>query len=908
MADVLVKERFNPFLDKVREDNYLGYSRGAKSKEFAVKESPNKVDNTVFAASQRKTVDTPQRDRYVSPVMVDRSDGILIGGLGDVAAGAIVTGDNIFKQKIKDDITEQVDEIRDEFGVGAAAAVYGDAKGPIPETLRQQASYLDDLAEAHANGTLRDSHYWAKLDMVARNMRTKHPFYRDYIDSVLSKQTGSLPANALKRALESEATSENSETSKLQKLEKELVTSREPGKNLLQAIPDYYQRREAGDPYTYDEVLQKVAHSTKVAADRQWRIDNINERKLAGEETKEYARKSATDEVFHQFDNLFQTATGPLAKDWKEFDTLYKQRIKDTNKGQTPLTGEQENELRATWMPLRQAHLDTLNHILFKEQTTSSGETFVYATELGSAGVEAVMKSANQYLDNLESGLIGENFGILGYTKAWSEATKTGDVAGILSMSEPARKLSAIREVYGDTAAEKVLSTNVEFQNASTKAINDYALMDMTGAGADAPMSEKFLPDNPEHNQALITRSKEIITDATQPATLRGKTALSVFSGDSLSRIEPSKRTEFYAKYATPEFAASMVKLRDEGQTEAFNKYMQWTTQGFTSLFRQDALEAQSIAVNRSHMNLAFNPDLMQFEVQDTGSPLSDMTALRWNHPDGIATNIGAIVEATVMEPMARRALTRFNQQVLGYANVIKATGNDPQLALGVVFASLGIDPSAPKDRSTLIGNVQQVIAESIPNYNQIHQAVNAGINPIGALAAYGGSSVLNAYNPKVRELGDTIGSVEAPGGYSQVYNNMKTGLDVPLQNAPLRDVFKAQRNMLAQGSKSSAVGKYQFTQATLSRITDKLGFTGDETFSPEVQDTLFLELAKERGLERFMAGTISKEEFAKNLSKEWAALPNPYTGKSYYQGIAGNKSLIKVKEFLDTLERLRDG
>ena len=55
--------------------------------------------------------------------------------------------------------------------------------------------------------------------------------------------------------------------------------------------------------------------------------------------------------------------------------------------------------------------------------------------------------------------------------------------------------------------------------------------------------------------------------------------------------------------------------------------------------------------------------------------------------------------------------------------------------------------------------------------------------------------------------------------------------------------------------------------------------------------------------LKRRGYGELGPVDMAREISKEWAAMPNPDTGKSYYAGDGLNKSLVEVEELLNLLD-----
>lgn len=93
------------------------------------------------------------------------------------------------------------------------------------------------------------------------------------------------------------------------------------------------------------------------------------------------------------------------------------------------------------------------------------------------------------------------------------------------------------------------------------------------------------------------------------------------------------------------------------------------------------------------------------------------------------------------------------------------------------------------------------------------------------------------------------------------------------------------------------AIGRYQFIPKTLVRVVKKAGIDPKQRFTPAVQDKLADVLLAEAGFHRFRAGKLPRKDFMNNLAKIWAGFPNS-TGKSHYEGYAGNKASISWSRF----------
>lgn len=161
----------------------------------------------------------------------------------------------------------------------------------------------------------------------------------------------------------------------------------------------------------------------------------------------------------------------------------------------------------------------------------------------------------------------------------------------------------------------------------------------------------------------------------------------------------------------------------------------------------------------------------------------------------------------------------------------------------------------------------------------------------------------------KIKVLLDAIGEAEGsrPGYWEGNPYDLTLGRGKytkpfgPISKMNLSEVKSLQNYMIKQGAMSSAVGKYQFIRKTLNHVQKKLGFSGDVVFNATTQDKMALYLLERRGLSKFQKGTISKRDFMENLSKEWASLPNPDTGKSYY----GQRCHFTVKQMKEILSAI---
>jgi muramidase (phage lysozyme) len=103
------------------------------------------------------------------------------------------------------------------------------------------------------------------------------------------------------------------------------------------------------------------------------------------------------------------------------------------------------------------------------------------------------------------------------------------------------------------------------------------------------------------------------------------------------------------------------------------------------------------------------------------------------------------------------------------------------------------------------------------------------------------------------------------------------------------------------------AIGRYQFIPATLRRVVERTGMSMHQRFDAEAQDRLADVLLAEAGLAHFRSGQLSRKDFMNNLAKIWAGFPNS-TGKSHYDGYAGNKASMSWARFDAAMARIMPG
>lgn len=158
-----------------------------------------------------------------------------------------------------------------------------------------------------------------------------------------------------------------------------------------------------------------------------------------------------------------------------------------------------------------------------------------------------------------------------------------------------------------------------------------------------------------------------------------------------------------------------------------------------------------------------------------------------------------------------------------------------------------------------------------------------------------------NTYTPLLQ----LIATVESKGNYNAYFGNAANSA-INFTEMTISEVMKWQAEFVRQGNASSAVGRYQIVDTTLMGLVRQLGIDTNDKFDRDTQDKLAVALIERRGAESYVNNELTRDEFAANLAKEWAALPkvigeNPH--ESFYASDGLNKSFVSVDEVRKAIE-----
>ena len=154
----------------------------------------------------------------------------------------------------------------------------------------------------------------------------------------------------------------------------------------------------------------------------------------------------------------------------------------------------------------------------------------------------------------------------------------------------------------------------------------------------------------------------------------------------------------------------------------------------------------------------------------------------------------------------------------------------------------------------------------------------------------------------KLDKLLSLIASVEAPvNGYDAVHWKARVKPPAPASTLTVGEIVAW---IKATPNQPHAIGRYQIIPDTLAYLVKAEAVRSSDVFTPALQDRLAIRLLKNAGLLAFQKGDMTRAEFMDSVAKVWAGLPLS-SGKSAYDGYAGNRAIITRKEYASAFARI---
>jgi muramidase (phage lysozyme) len=322
-----------------------------------------------------------------------------------------------------------------------------------------------------------------------------------------------------------------------------------------------------------------------------------------------------------------------------------------------------------------------------------------------------------------------------------------------------------------------------------------------------------------------------------------------------------------------------MWMAQGKSEKELYDTGNRFTIAGYEMIKSHTAMEVfnqqmQQDIIDHAHTQ---DPDTFRAGLSSKFSEIADK--FKSSDPlvkDALLSQVEQVFPSLVAMQVKANNMYRKEQHVNSFENALSVAAKPEDVK--TVLSTMGSElPVA--DRTKSIANVAERASKE------------GNLTLIQSLAGMNGNPIVN---PDPTALLHVIGKGESGGNYNAVYGGKE---EPTLSSMTVDQVLAYQDKLKTAGADSTAVGKYQFLNKTLSGLKDKLKLTGSEVFDGTLQDKLALAKLQERGFNDYVAGKLPANSFIAEISKEWAALPKDATGKGQYDSDGINKANIHYGE-----------
>ena len=618
--------------------------------------------------------------------------GDLFSNIANIGDAAIKEQDRNIKANIEQDVFDEVDQVNAEYGIPEATDLQADPEEvsarTLPAGVQRAGDQLNRLQTAWARGTLSESHYWARMNNMVRQLRAKYPGYRGEIDNIVSGVTGAKPANALRNALQSEwdkaASDSKAKASEVTKLAEKMA-----GEGYLPS--DYFPRLNGDQPYGYEELLAEYQNQSLIKTDIARAKSQLELKNAMGQDLEKDATDSWQNESQRYVYGVINDAARSEGKSWNKLNTDIRRLQDMAGSGQRVPPMEIE-KLRPQIASLRQ-QVEMGLEAIGSQPIGKSGKS--YSNLIRDRKQYEDMKArALEPLNILEKALADQNFGLLNAALNQINAVQN-DAKGAILQSDPGMGyLKAMSDILGDTGSSLVLGQNPEFISSinatMAQVLQSKMVQGFAGSQIFDELDQKGSPrDVTEAVVGTWTKNVDQITKGEVPLQAIQNMTRSLFGEDSMaimSKIKPDSRMEYFKKVSSPMVTKQMIALRDKGDPESWEMYKNWTAQTFQILFQEDVTNIQNAVRDPENFDVKWDEKNNRFVITALGVP---------GGPD-FAFSVGQQQKAV------NRDLQRINQAIQIIAPIVEDGGGDTGQEVLLTLQQMGFDPEASPEPGLL--------------------------------------------------------------------------------------------------------------------------------------------------------------------------------------------------------------
>lgn len=648
----------------------------------------------------------------------DTSFEALFSGAGQAIAGAANAAYTGIVERIKDDWRGQLDPVRDAQGVGDVtdAATVG-LKHPAgtPPQMTSFEERASKLSQAHSEGRIGDAYYYAQLNAMSKEMRSKYPGFRDEVDAVIQKTTGVVPANALRNAVLAQLEATRSAQDKAAQNDRTYALQNEKHwtpamRERMAATGQLPSVQELSPIVSANEGRARLVQSARAEME----LDEANGKQVAGRAVDQF--HSETRDVYGQ---VFSEAV-------KKLDTAVGQTL---GKGAAMSAGDLQQvtgAVQALEMELQNSIDKVLNGV--PEGRSKSLAQLINDSDK----IRKMREDALAPIQRIKEAIANKDFGLAQANARALAAYKDQKSRQLIERYDHLQTIAGLKQVGGEQFISQILAIpgGPEVMSGILGTVRDVFEPRMAAGKATL----KDYVDEAKRNgggaktyREIINRGVTVLANPETPSEIRKNISASFFNPESLNAFKKGDRPQVYRMLASPEVSKQMIALKDT-QPEVFTRYSDWIMKSFFQVHQQLGSDVNSIGEDKA-FTAKFNPATNQFE------PALTPYGMRLVKPRMSGALVDPMEAARRYLPGASGLLdsvNEMNKNIKVLEPIMKAKGLDVGTEMDKLFRIQGVLPDAPKKKGWLEmleegvkGAVSKTVGEVKDQINKENEAIS---------------------------------------------------------------------------------------------------------------------------------------------------------------------------------------
>lgn len=507
----------------------------------------------------------------------DTSLGTTLKQAGDLISVGTKAVNSMFESIITEKMEPQVDQARSEMGVDAATTIQGAPGTTTPQEISRAFTELEGMSKAVAQGTMKDSHYWGRLNAVAKQLRSKYAGHRDFIDQKMASMVGTNPANALIRSLQSEAMEAQRKANSQADKEQAYVLAASKSGNVSPALIEGYQNGFI----PFNEFVLSVTRNTYAQDQIKAQQQALNLRKAQGEavdkDTEDFWERSSATRTDAEFNDRMTALGGAYANVRDRMVSMSQGRI------QTP---EEKQGLSNAFIQLELEIENSLNK--HANQSWGGDDARSFAQRLPQERIRKTIEMHKGRIKAMRDAAEKGDLSLLGQTKLVLEAAQTNNKIEAIK-DKTLANINTMRDLVGENTIALAMAQNPKLISTTKQAITSFIVSNSVATGQ--PLSSVIKEAQAAGSDAVTEREANLMIGkilADPKTTLQGaRNVVQSFFGENNKdylRMQPaSERARTLSELTTPAAEARLWELRQSGDPNLWTQYKTWVNHNVVS-------------------------------------------------------------------------------------------------------------------------------------------------------------------------------------------------------------------------------------------------------------------------------------------------------------------------------------